>query len=115
MLHHNNGIAYVAQRLERSDEPVVVARMKTDTGLVENIKYINKLRAHLRGKAYALSLATRQRDRRAVEREITETHIEQEAYACFHLLHNLARNGTLLVGERLVKFIQPLVESSYVH
>ena len=59
VLHHNHGVAHVAQLLQRVYESVVVALMQSDARLVEDVEHVDELRANLRGKAYALALATR--------------------------------------------------------
>ena len=60
MLHHNDGVAYVAQALERVNKPVVVTWMEADTRLIKDVEHIDKLRTHLGRKTYALSLTARE-------------------------------------------------------
>ena len=59
VLHHNHGVALVAQLLERVDEALIVALVQPDAGLVEDIEHVHQLRPYLRGQAYALALAAR--------------------------------------------------------
>ena len=59
MLHHDHRIAEIAQSLERINELRVVARMKSDRRLIENVKHSDKPRADLCRKADALGFAAR--------------------------------------------------------
>ncbi len=70
--------AGIAKTLERIDKTAVVALVKSDTRLVENIKHVDKLAPELCGKPYALLLTARQRCRIAVERKIFETYVDHE-------------------------------------
>jgi len=56
VLYYDDGIALIAQFLERVDEPFVIALMKTYTWLVKDIENIDELRAYLCGQPYALTL-----------------------------------------------------------
>ena len=58
MFYDDNGVAKVAQLLQRVDESLVVTLVQAYGRLVEYIKYVDQLRAYLRGKAYALTLTT---------------------------------------------------------
>ena len=78
VLHHNHRVAGVAELLERANQSHIVALMETDRGFVENIEHIDQLRTDLRGESDALTLAARKGHRRAVEREVVESHIEEE-------------------------------------
>ena len=59
VLHHNDGIAQIAQILERGNKSIVITLMQADRGLVQNIEHAHKSCADLRCKANALRLATR--------------------------------------------------------
>ena len=63
MLHHNYGIAEVAQRLQRVDEAAVIALMQSDAGLVQNVEHVHELASYLRGKTNALAFSARQAHR----------------------------------------------------
>ena len=52
------------------NEAHVVALVKADAGLVEDIEHIYQLRTNLRGQSDALTFATRECHRGAAEREI---------------------------------------------
>ena len=73
VLDHEDGVAQVAQLLEGLNEPVVVALVKADRGLVENVEHAAKPRSDLRGEADALAFAAGERGGVAIEREVVET------------------------------------------
>ena len=58
VLNHDNCVAKVAQLLQRTDKSLVVALMKSDRWLVENIEYVYKLRTNLSGQTDTLTLTT---------------------------------------------------------
>ena len=64
VLDDNEGVAEVAQRLERLDEPTVVSLVQADRRLVEHVQHAREPGADLRGEANALRLAARERARR---------------------------------------------------
>ena len=64
VLDDDNGVAEVAQPLERADQLVVVALVQADRRLVEDVEHADELRADLRREPQPLRLAARQRRRR---------------------------------------------------
>ena len=82
VFHHYNRVAEVAQFLERAYELLIVALMKANARLIEDVKHVDKLRANLRGKPNALALTTGERSRLTIEREIIETHFQKEVDPC---------------------------------
>src|SRR3954470_679385 len=68
MLDDDNGIAEIAQMLERFNQPVIITLVKPDTWLIENIEHSDKLSADLRCESNALRFATGKRAGRAIER-----------------------------------------------
>ena len=65
VLYDDDGVAYIAERLEGVDEALVVTLVKSDAGLVEDIQHIDELRTYLSGQAYALALTARKGHRGA--------------------------------------------------
>src|SRR5262249_17531602 len=61
------------------DEARVVACVETDRRLVEHVEHSDERSADLRRETNALSLTARERLRAAIERQIIETDIDQEA------------------------------------
>ena len=79
MLHHDDRVAIVAELLEAIDEAIIVALVKSDRGLVEDVKHIDQLRTDLRSQSDALALAATQRRTVAIERQIIQSHIDQKS------------------------------------
>ena len=100
MLDHDDGVAEVAQVLQRGDKPLVVALMQADRGFVQDIKHAHKPRADLRGEANTLALAARERTRRTRQRQVAQPYVHQEAQALADLLHDGPCNALGLTRER---------------
>ena len=60
VLYDDNGIAYVAESLERLEQALVVAIVEADGGFVEHVHDANQSRTYLRGEADALGFAPRE-------------------------------------------------------
>ena len=105
MLHHDDGVALVPQALEGGDEAVVVALVKPDGGLVQNVEHAHEAGADLRGQADALRLAAGEGGRGAGQREVVEAHVDQEAQARADLLDDGPGNDQLALLE-----IEPVEE-----
>ena len=82
VLDDDQRVAQVAQPLERRDEPLVVTLVQTDRRLIEHVEHPDEAGTDLRREADALRLTAGQRRRGAVELEVLEPDIEQEAQAC---------------------------------
>ena len=82
------------------DEPQVVALVQADRRLVEHVHHARQLGAELRRQPDALRLAARQRRRRAVERQVLEPDVEQEAEPRVDLLEDL-------VGDLRARALEP--------
>jgi hypothetical protein len=101
MLDHQHRVAEVAQAPKRREQHVVVALVQPDRGLVEDVEDARQAAADLDGEADALALPARQRAARAVEVEIVEPDIVEEAEPLVDLLQDGARDLALLVGQVL--------------
>ena len=100
VLDHDDGVAEVAQMLQRGDKPLVVALMQADRRFVQDIKHAHEPRADLRGKADALGLAARQRGGGALERQVVESHVHEEFQSRLDFLHDGPRDALGLARER---------------
>ena len=96
VLHHDHGVADVAQVLERFQQAGVVALVQADGGLVQHVEHAGEPRADLRGEPDALALAARQRARRARQGEIVEPHVDQELQPLADLLQDAGGDLVLL-------------------
>ena len=61
VLDHEHGVAHVAQRFQRFEQPRIVALMQPDRRLVQHVEHAGQARADLRGEPDALALAAGQR------------------------------------------------------
>ena len=86
------------QALERLEQAVVVLLVEADRGLVEDVEDAREAAADLRGEADALALAAAKRAAGAVEVEIVEPDIVEEAEALVDLLEDGL--GDLVLGAR---------------
>ena len=77
VLDDDDGVAQIAQALERADHLHVVLRMQADAGLVEDVQHAHQSRTNLGGQADALGFATRERARAAVEIQIVQSDPQQ--------------------------------------
>ncbi len=77
MLDHQHGVAQVAQALQDTHKPIIVARMQPDGRFVEHVERTHK-RGPERGRQIdALALATTECLGQPVEREVVESYIDQ--------------------------------------
>ena len=98
VLDHDHRVAEVAQALERGDQPRVVALVQADRGLVEDVEHADQRRADLRGQPDALRLAARQRRRGAVQRQVADADVVEEAQALLDLAQD--QPGDLALASR---------------
>ena len=92
VLDHHHRVADVAQVLERGQQLLVVALVEADRRLVEHVDDAGQLGPDLAGQADPLALAAGEAGGRAVEGQVGEAHVEQEAQARADLLEELRRD-----------------------
>src|SRR5690554_2926068 len=95
VLDDDERVAQVAQRQERPEQALVVARVEPDRRLVENVEHAREAAADLGGEPDALRLAAGEGVRGAVEGEVVETDVLEEAKARGDLAQDRLRH---LVG-----------------
>jgi hypothetical protein len=100
MFDDDHRVALVAQVLQRRQQPVIVALVQADGGLVEHVEHAGQARADLGGQPDALALAARERAGVAAERQVFEPHVVQEAQPLADLLQDRAGDLVLLLAER---------------
>src|SRR5690348_6762865 len=81
VLDDQDSVAKVAQAHKRFDEPIVVALVESDGGLVENIEDSAKTRADLGGETNPLAFSAGEGGGTAVEREVVEADGAEEFQA----------------------------------
>ncbi len=99
MLDDDQGVALGAQARQGVQQDAVVARMQADGGLVEHVAHALQPAAELGGQADALGLAAAQGGGGAVQRQVAQAHVLQEAQAAFDLGHHVAGDGGLAAVE----------------
>ena len=79
VLDDEDGIAQVAQAGQGAEQAVVVALMQADAGFVQNVEHPHQAGADLGGQPDALRLAATQGAALAIEREVAQADVLQEA------------------------------------
>ena len=99
VLDHQHGVAEVAQALERLEQALIVALMQSDRRLVENVQHADQARADLRGQPDALAFAAREARRDAIQRQVVQPDVGQEAEPLADLLEDQPRDLLLLAAQ----------------
>ena len=81
VLHHQHGVAQIAQLFERLQQAAVVAMMQPDGRLVQHVEHAAQLGSDLRGQPDALAFAAGERGRRAVQRDVAQPDVRSEIAA----------------------------------
>ncbi len=115
MLDDYDRVAEVAQALERFEQPVVVALVEADTRLVEHVEHARQPAADLAGEANALALAAAERAAGAVEVEVIEPDVVEEAQPLVDLFQDRAGDLVLGVGELVGEAQEPVLRRSDAH
>src|SRR5437879_8141880 len=92
VLHDQHRVAEVAQLLQRREQTRVVALMQADRRLIEDVQHADQAAADLRREADPLGLSTRERHRRAFEREVIEPDVDEKAQPVGHFLEDGPRD-----------------------
>ena len=99
VLDDDHGVADVAQPRERVDQAVVVALVQADRRLVEDVQHADQVRADLRGEPDPLRLAARQRAGGAIEAQVADADVDQEAEPLAQLAHDALGDQGLGLGQ----------------
>ncbi len=94
VFHHQKRVAEIAEVAEEIEEPGVVDGVKTDAGLVEDVKDAGKSSAELGGQAGTAGLASREGVHGAIEGEVTEPEFFEKSEA----MENRLAEGVKGVG-----------------
>ncbi len=93
VLDHDHRVALVAELGQRVQQPVVVAGVQADRGLVEDVEHAHQPAADLAGQADPLHLAAGERGRGAVQRQVVQPHVLEESQPAADLLERLGGDG----------------------
>ena len=88
VLHHQHGVAQVAQPFQGLDQALIVALVQADRGFVEHIEHAAQARADLGGKADALALAAGEGCGIAVQRQVVKAHGAEKLQPLDHFAAN---------------------------
>ena len=78
VLHHDQGVAQIAQLDQRVEQAVVITLVQADARLIEHVEHAGETSADLGGQTDALGFTARECHRRAIKTEVVEPHIEQK-------------------------------------
>ena len=99
MFHHDHRITQRLQLTQHLYQQIGISRMQPDTRLIQYIQGTDQAAAQRSRQVNTLTFTTRQRSRKAVERQIPQPDIQQELQA----VHNL-RQQTFCHGR--IRFVQ---------
>ena len=99
MLDDDDRVTKVTQLLERFQQTIVVTRVETNRGLVENVEHANQATADLACEPDALRFSTGKRGSRPIEREIVESDVQQKAQTAADLTQNFRGNDRTCIVE----------------
>ena len=99
VLNDDYRVAEVAQIGQRREQALVIALVQADRRLVQHVHHADQSRAYLAGQPDPLGLAAGQRLGAAVERQVVESDVDQEAQAFVDLLDDLRRDLALLARQ----------------
>ncbi len=108
VLHDDHGVAVVLEPLEQVQQTAHIARVQADAGLVEHVERIHEVGAEGIRERDALGLAAGERTRRAVEGEVAESDVHEEARAGARFAQDVRRD--LLLERRQLEVGEPRVE-----
>ena len=94
VLDDDHRVAEVAQAMQRVEQALVVALVQADRGLVEDVHDADQARADLAREPDALGFAAGQRFGAAVERQVVEADVHQEAEPVGDFLDDLGRRSS---------------------
>src|SRR6185312_11280645 len=89
VLDDDHGVADVAQCLESPEQPPIVALVQSDRGLIQDVHDTGESGADLAGEADALRFTSGERLRAAVQCQVVEPHVHQEAQTVSDILDDL--------------------------
>ena len=99
VLDDENGVSQVAQAVQDLDQPVGVAAVQADGRLVEHVERADQTRAERGCQLDALRFAAGERRGEAIEREVFEADVVQEAQALLNFGEQNFGDGGLLRRE----------------
>ena len=99
MLHHNHGIAEIAQMNQGFQQAVIITLMQPDRGLIQHIHHTDQAGTDLAGKTDTLCLAAGQSFCRAGECQVIQADVNQEFQAILNLFQDFFGDFRALAAE----------------
>ena len=115
MLDHDDGVTQIAQALQRFEQAIVVALVQPDARFVEDVEHAAEPAADLAGEADALALPAAERAGRAIEVEVIEPDIVEEAQPLADLLQDGGGDLRLLRCQVIVEREEPVLRRRHAH
>ena len=108
VFYDEHRVAEIAQAFQCREQTIIITLMQTDARFIQHIKHADERRADLRGQPDALRLAAAQRAALAIQREVAEADVPQEAEAGADFLDDFIRDFLLKLRqlERGKEFIR---------
>ena len=100
VLHHHDRVAEVAELAEGVDQPVRVARMEADRGLIQHVEHARQAAAHLGRQPDPLELAAGEAAGRPRHVEVVEAHVHEERHTGIEFAEQVAGDSPIGVVER---------------
>src|SRR5215203_4280615 len=99
VLDDDDGVAQVAEAVQRAEQRTVVALVQPDGRLVEHVQHTGQVRSNLRGQPDALALPAGERRRAASEREIADADLVEEPQAILDFPQDAVRDHPLAIRQ----------------
>ena len=112
VLHHHQGVAFVAQLVQGAQQDLVVAGVQADGRLVQHVANPLQVAAQLRGQADALRLATAEGGRAPVEREVAQPDFFQKLQPALDFRDQIAGDVHLALAQAVgdLQFGDPFMD-----
>ena len=108
VLDHEHGVALVPELAQQAVHPLDVVGVEAGGGLVEDVGDIGERRPDVADHLHALRLATRQRSRRPLEREVAEPDLDER-------VEQVPQGAEQWRNRRLVEIADPGREVADLH
>ena len=99
VLHHYDGIAQVAQVLQRLDKPCIIPLVQPNGGLIQDIQHPHQAGTDLGRQPDALTFPAGKGAGAAGQGQVVESHIAQERKPALDLLDDLSGDFLLHIGQ----------------
>ncbi|MEX0702114.1 MAG: hypothetical protein WD069_08460 [Planctomycetales bacterium] len=100
MLDEDQRVPEIAELAERFEQPAVVPRVQADRRLVEDVQHAGERPADLPRETNALHFAAGERGQRPRQREVVQSHFDQERQPARPLVQQVAGDLAIAAIER---------------